>query len=187
MPKPPSRSTTRDLATASVAPPARLVDATIACLHCLGYAETAMTAVADKAEVSRGAMTHQFTAETDLMLEVVRELFRRDGEQYQRSVNATSPAQWMKTLTSMMWDVVLCKRPIPKVVLTGHLAEDGHALSRVHRLELHFDEGQDRRIGAVSSAEFRLVVHDKSMSASILYPRRIGKTSRSAFSCGSGV
>jgi hypothetical protein len=79
----------------------------------------------------------------------------------------------------------LCEHPISIALLTCHLAKDGHALGPFHRLELHFDEGHGRRVGGCFDrcSAFRLVVHDESVSASILYPPRIGRTSRSAFTC----
>ena len=85
---------------------ARLIEAAIVCLHRLGYATTTVTEVAREAQVSRGAMTHQFAAKTDLMLAVVRAVFEKDGEHYRRSVDATSPFEWARTLPATMWQVI---------------------------------------------------------------------------------
>lgn len=46
----------------------KLIEAAIACLHRTGYSATTVSTVATEAGVSRGAMTHQFPAKTDLML-----------------------------------------------------------------------------------------------------------------------
>jgi AcrR family transcriptional regulator len=84
----------------------KLIEAAILCLHRLGYAATTVTVVAEQAGVSRGAMTHQFPAKTDLMLAVVRAVFEKDGEQYRRSVDALSPAAWIHQLPAIMWEVI---------------------------------------------------------------------------------
>ncbi len=84
----------------------RLIAAAIACLHRLGYGATTVTVVAEEAGVSRGAMTHQFPAKSDLMLAVVRAVFRLDSDQYQASVGEMSPADWMRALPRTVWNVV---------------------------------------------------------------------------------
>jgi len=84
----------------------RLIEAAIACLNRLGYAATTVTVVAKEAGVSRGAMTHQFPAKTDLMLAVVRAVFEKDGDHYRRSVDASSPDGWTRTLPATMWRVI---------------------------------------------------------------------------------
>lgn len=85
---------------------ARLIEAAITCLHRLGYGATTVTVVAEEAGVSRGAMTHQFPAKTDLMLAVVRAVFRMDTDHYERSVAAMSPVEWMRQLPWITWDAV---------------------------------------------------------------------------------
>ena len=59
----------------------------------------------------------------------------------------------------------------------------------VHRLEPHFDEGQGRRIGRGFERcfEFRLVVHDENMSASVLDPPKIGKHPGQLLLAASGI
>lgn len=85
---------------------ARLIEAAIICLHRLGYGATTVTVVAEEAGVSRGAMTHQFPAKTDLMLAVVRAVFRMDTDHYERSVAAMSPVEWMRQLPWITWNAV---------------------------------------------------------------------------------
>jgi AcrR family transcriptional regulator len=85
---------------------AKLIEAAISGLHRLGYAATTVTVVAEAAGVSRGAMTHQFPAKTDLMLAVVRAVFEKDGDQYRRSVGILSPVEWMRQLPAVMWEVI---------------------------------------------------------------------------------
>lgn len=60
----------------------RLLEAAIHCLHESGYAATTTSLVAQRAEVSRGAMLHQFPTKVDLMLYVVRAVYDREVEEY---------------------------------------------------------------------------------------------------------
>jgi AcrR family transcriptional regulator len=85
---------------------ARLVEAAIGCLHRLGYGATTVTVVAQAAGVSRGAMTHQFPAKTDLMVEVVRAVFRQDSDYYERSLAKADPVEWMRALPWTLWGAV---------------------------------------------------------------------------------
>ncbi|MES2057128.1 MAG: TetR/AcrR family transcriptional regulator [Pseudomonadota bacterium] len=87
---------------------AKLIEAAIICLHRFGYSATTVTIVAEEAGVSRGAMTHQFPAKTDLMLAVVGAVYEADTEHYRRALTALSPAQWMKTLPATMWEAISC-------------------------------------------------------------------------------
>jgi len=84
----------------------RLIEAAISCLHRLGYGGTTVTLVAQEAGVSRGAMTHQFAAKTDLMLAVVRAVFDKDGRDYARYIAAVSPRDFLRTLPATMWEVI---------------------------------------------------------------------------------
>ncbi len=47
---------------------ARLLDATIDCLHEVGYHQTSTVLVTERAGVSRGAMLHHFPSKADLMM-----------------------------------------------------------------------------------------------------------------------
>src|SRR5277367_6449994 len=86
-----SRRPRQSQAERSAGTRARLIEGAIACLHRLGYAATTVSIVAQQAGVSRGAMTHQFPAKTDLMLAVVRAVFDRDSADYQRSAEGLTP------------------------------------------------------------------------------------------------
>lgn len=52
----------------SAATRAKLLNATIACLHELGYHQTSTVVVTERARVSRGAMLHHFPTKADLMM-----------------------------------------------------------------------------------------------------------------------
>ncbi|NGY05855.1 TetR/AcrR family transcriptional regulator [Solimonas terrae] len=84
----------------------RLVDAAVACLSRYGYSATTVSVVARQAKVSRGAMTHQYPAKSDLMVAVVEAVYEADGEQYRRSVEAIPSREWMRELPTIMWDVI---------------------------------------------------------------------------------
>ncbi len=85
---------------------AKLIEAAITSLHRLGYGATSVTIVAEEAGVSRGAMTHQFPAKTDLMLAVVNAVYRKDSDHYRRAMAALSPRAWMHELPSTMWATI---------------------------------------------------------------------------------
>ena len=85
---------------------ARVIEAAIDGLHRLGYSATTVSIVAEAAGVSRGAMTHQFPAKTDLMLAVVDTVFDNDSDHYRRSVAAMSPVEWMHAAPAVMWEVI---------------------------------------------------------------------------------
>jgi AcrR family transcriptional regulator len=84
----------------------RLIDAAIACLARFGYSVTTVSLVADQAKLSRGAMTHQYPAKVDLMVDVVKAVYEMDAEHYRRTVAERSPTQWLKDLPQIMWDVI---------------------------------------------------------------------------------
>ncbi len=85
---------------------ARLIQAAITCLYRNGYSATTVSAVADEAGVSRGAMTHQFKAKTDLMLAVVQSVFESDSDAYNRTIREMEPARWLERLPQTMWGVM---------------------------------------------------------------------------------
>ncbi|MGQ7935781.1 TetR/AcrR family transcriptional regulator [Paraburkholderia sp. D1E] len=116
--KPPQTSK-HDAASTPAAPPgrrpqaqrsaetqAKLIAAAISCLHRFGYSATSVTMVAEEAQVSRGAMTHQYPTRTDLMLAVVEAVYQQDVAHYERTVKEMPPLQWMRELPSTMWDVM---------------------------------------------------------------------------------
>lgn len=53
---------------------AKLIAATLDCVRDLGYANVTTTAIAERAGVSRGAMQHQFSTRTELLLAVMDEV-----------------------------------------------------------------------------------------------------------------
>jgi AcrR family transcriptional regulator len=98
----------------------RLIKAAINCLARVGYSQTTVSMVAQEAAVSRGAMTHQYAAKTDLMLAVVAAVFESDAEHHARTVAAMTPQQWISKLPATMWD--LLSRPSAIAVMEIMLA-----------------------------------------------------------------
>jgi AcrR family transcriptional regulator len=120
-PKTPSpRRQRRPQAERSADTRAKLIEAAITCIHRLGYGPTTITEVAQQAGVSRGAMTHQFPAKTDLMIAVLRAVYDQDSEHYERSVAAMSPLAWLRSLPATMWEVI--SRPSSIAVMEIMLA-----------------------------------------------------------------
>ena len=99
---------------------AKLIAAAITCLHRVGYSATTVTMVADEAKVSRGAMSHQYPAKTDLMLAVVEAVFEADAEYYRQTVDARTPKQWVIDLPEMVWEAI--SRPSGTAVMEIMLA-----------------------------------------------------------------
>jgi len=95
---------------------ARLLEATIRCLHRHGYAATTTLSVAEAAGVSRGAMLHQFPTKVDLMLFVVRAVYDREIAEYGvRMRDIRGARDKVLALPEIAWDVL--SRPSGVAVL----------------------------------------------------------------------
>jgi AcrR family transcriptional regulator len=77
-----TRQTRRTNVERSAATRERLIKAAIHCLHKYGYAATSTTLIADTAEVSRGAMLHQFPNKVDLTLAVAEYVINAQRQFY---------------------------------------------------------------------------------------------------------
>lgn len=84
---------------------ARLIEATIDCLHRLGYSAASTNVVAEAAGVSRGRMTHQFPTKLDLMEAVVRKVFNDELEVYANALEARSAEEAFYAWPEIMWEV----------------------------------------------------------------------------------
>ena len=104
--KPPARPRRRTQAERSADTRSRLIQAAITCLYRTGYSATTISTVADEAGVSRGAMTHQFPAKTDLMLAVVQAVFKDDAKLYNAAVASMTPRQWLQSFSQTMWGII---------------------------------------------------------------------------------
>lgn len=130
----------------------KLIAAAIACLHRTGYSATTITTVAEEADVSRGAMTHQFPAKTDLMLAVVRAVVREDGRLHDAALERLGAGSWMEQLPDIMWDII--SRPAGIAVMEIMLASraDPELAGKLRALQTAIDADArlwvDRRIRA---------------------------------------
>lgn len=126
---------------------AKLIEAAIVCLHRTGYSATTVSTVATEAGVSRGAMTHQFPAKTDLMLAVVQHVFEQDTAFYTHTIAAMDPKQFLLDLPDMMWGVI--SRPAGIAVIEIMLASraDPGLAERLRELQSDIDERSHRWSG----------------------------------------
>ena len=84
----------------------KLFDASISCLHDYGYAATTTAMVAERAGVSRGAMSHHFASKTDLMVAVVEDVFARDLLYYRDHLDACPREEQMARLIELAWTAI---------------------------------------------------------------------------------
>lgn len=85
----------------------RLLSAAINSLYKRGYGATTTMIVAEEAGVSRGAMLHQFPTKVDLMLFVVRSVYREELELYRQKVLAVDDLrERVLMLPEVMWEVL---------------------------------------------------------------------------------
>jgi len=68
----------------------QILDAALHCFADLGYAGTTMTAIAEKAGLSRGAMLHHFPAKVDVVRAAVEHLHAKRLKAFQRSIEKVS-------------------------------------------------------------------------------------------------
>ena len=113
-------SVRRPQAQRSAETQAKLIAAAITCLHRVGYSATTVTMVADEAQVSRGAMSHQYPTKMDLMLAVVEAVFESDSAYYRHTVATKTAKQWVLDLPETVWEVV--SRPSGTAVMEIMLA-----------------------------------------------------------------
>lgn len=86
---------------------ARLLDATIACLHDLGYARTSTPEIARRAGLSRGAQLHHFPTKAELVTSAVEHLFGRRREEFLRAFRGRAPEQDpTEAAIDILWSMV---------------------------------------------------------------------------------
>lgn len=81
---------------------ARLLDATIASLVEVGYANTTTTAVCERAGVSRGAQVHHFPRKQDLVVAAVAHLAARRATELRRRAEALPAASGAARLDALL-------------------------------------------------------------------------------------
>lgn len=91
----------------SAATQERLIEAAIHCLHRFGYAATTTTLVAEQAELSRGAMLHQFGTKVDLMLAVAKHVVEKQNAFFRQALRAYPQGrERFVGLTDVTWEAL---------------------------------------------------------------------------------
>jgi AcrR family transcriptional regulator len=97
----------RTQAERSAATRARLLDATIECLHDLGYAGTSTPEIARRAGLSRGAQLHHFPTKAELVTNAVQRLFERRREEFLQAFAARPQgSDAVETAIDILWSKV---------------------------------------------------------------------------------
>jgi AcrR family transcriptional regulator len=83
-----------------------LVRATVDCLVELGYARTTTQEIQTRAGVSRGALTHHFTAKADLVLAAVDHLYEEFSESVRKAAAAlpAEPVTRLRLGVELIWE-----------------------------------------------------------------------------------
>ena len=97
----------RTQAERTAATRAQVLDATVSCLHDLGYARTTTTEVAARAGVSRGAQLHHFPTKAELVVAAVEHVFARRHDDFVRAI-AGLPAGIERAAAAidLLWSIV---------------------------------------------------------------------------------
>ena len=123
----------------------KLISATIDSLHAVGYSLTTVSIVAERAGVSRGALTHQFPSKIDLMLAVVQFVYESDAAQYRMLLGSKSPRDAIASIPQAMWEVL--SRPSAIAVIEIMLASRADATLtnqlKTMQSEIDVDAGRD--------------------------------------------
>ena len=100
---PPGRRTQAERRTATRS---ALVRATVGALVELGYARTTTQEVQSRAGVSRGALTHHFTAKADLVLAAMDHLYEEFSESVRKAAAAlpADPASRIRLGIELIWE-----------------------------------------------------------------------------------
>ena len=117
----------------------KLIEAAITCLNATGYSATTVSTVAEAAGVSRGAMTHQFPAKTDLMLAVVEHVFEEDSRLYAEHIANSDPKQFLLDLPETMWGVISRPAGIAVIEIMMASRSDVGLATRLRDLQSRID------------------------------------------------
>jgi AcrR family transcriptional regulator len=132
---------------------AKLLAATIDCLHELGYSQTTIGLVTTRAGVSRGALSHHYPSKVELMVAVVEWVFEDDVRRYNRAMVESSFRKAFDDLIQTMWSIL--SRPAAIAVTEIMLAarSDMALAQRLRAKQIDIDrEATDRVIDAYDQA-----------------------------------
>lgn len=141
-----------------------LLDAAIKTLFERGYASTTTTLVATEAGISRGAMLHQFSTKSDLMIFVVEEVFRREVAQYAELLRGIDgPRDRGLAYTEAVWSVLSQPSGVAVLEILQGSRSDPELGGRLRVTQARIEEEalavlKNYFEGGVSLAMMRLVV-----------------------------
>lgn len=82
-----------------------LVDAAVRVIHRLGYGGASTALIAEEAGVSRGAILHHFGTRAVLMAEVIRDVFEKERQEYDRLDAEAHLGHRIADWPAMLWAV----------------------------------------------------------------------------------
>tara|TARA_R100000935_G_scaffold30890_1_gene51308 strand:+ start:413 stop:1030 length:618 start_codon:yes stop_codon:yes gene_type:complete len=132
---PPAKRPRRTQASRSHETQIKVCEATLSALVEVGYEQISTTLIAQKAKVSRGALTHQFPARNDLLVAAFEKLVNDWGEGYPFSLNPEHDRLTMDALIDAMWDNIFADHryiaAMELMLAARQNTELGHALRNI--------------------------------------------------------
>lgn len=137
----------------SAATRARLLNATIECLHDLGYHQTSTVIVTERAKVSRGAMLHHFPTKADLMMAVSEHIvvLRRDLHADRLGKLRTEREKFLH-LIDVLWEAFETPSGIARIEIMLGSRSDPEIGPRFNELNEALEERHKERIWVLAQA-----------------------------------
>jgi AcrR family transcriptional regulator len=124
---------------------AKLLDATIACLHDVGYDRTTTVLVVERAGVARGSLLHQFPTKVDLMIgaiEHIAGLRRRAHEEGLK--DAPSGPERLERMIEILWEQLSSPSGIARLEILLASRGDADLSARLAPLETQLQASHHR-------------------------------------------
>ncbi|HEX5008408.1 MAG TPA: TetR/AcrR family transcriptional regulator [Hyphomonadaceae bacterium] len=127
----------------------KLVEATIQCLHELGYHQTSTVVVTKRAKVSRGAMLHHFPSKADLMMAAMDYIREKRGEAHRVHLERfkTEREQFLQ-LIDVLWEEFQTPTGVARIELMLGSRNDPELRPRFSELNLELERKHKERIWA---------------------------------------
>lgn len=120
---------------------AKLIEATIASLHEIGFHQTTTTVVAQRAGVSRGAMLHHFPTKADLMMAAAERMRDMRGELHrERLANLETPADKFLSLIDVLWEAMVSPSGVARIELMLSTRSDPDMAEKFVRMNDELDK-----------------------------------------------
>lgn len=131
----------------------RVLAAAIHSLHQRGYAATTTMVVEKDAGVSRGAMLHQFPTRVDLMLAVVRKVYREELALYQEKLFAIEdPRERLLSLPEVAWEVLNRPEGIAALEVLQGARSDPELARQLKPLQIRIERDSFAAVDVVANA-----------------------------------